>query len=82
MYVAESGKVEISEEEIPGSRRSMPGYFLTYSRLYEGEPCYMMVRLKAFEELLSLVSASSRSRGGDVTLYVFGINQMNLPTPL
>ena len=27
------GKVEISEEEIPGSKRSMHGYILTYSRL-------------------------------------------------
>ena len=28
------GKVEISKEEIPGSRRSMFGYILTYSRFY------------------------------------------------
>ena len=27
------GKVEISKDEIPGSRRSMLGYILTYSRL-------------------------------------------------
>ena len=27
------GKVEISKEEIPGSRRSMHSYILTYSRL-------------------------------------------------
>ena len=28
-----TGRVEISKEEIPGSRRSMQGYALTYSRL-------------------------------------------------
>ena len=28
-----TGRVEISEEEIPGSQRSMYGYILTYSRL-------------------------------------------------
>ena len=28
-----TGRVEISEEEIPGSKRSMHGYILTYSRL-------------------------------------------------
>ena len=28
-----TGRVEISEEEIPGIRRSMYGYILTYSRL-------------------------------------------------
>ena len=28
-----TGRVEISEEEIPGSKRSMYGYILTYSRL-------------------------------------------------
>ena len=28
-----AGRVEISEEEIPGSKRSMYGYILTYSRL-------------------------------------------------
>ena len=27
------GRVEISKEEIPGSKRSMYGYILTYSRL-------------------------------------------------
>ena len=27
-----TGRVEISEEEIPGSKRSMYGYILTYSR--------------------------------------------------
>ena len=27
------GRVEISEEEIPGSKRSLYGYILTYSRL-------------------------------------------------
>ena len=27
-------RVEISQEEIPGSKRSMHGYKLTYSRLY------------------------------------------------
>ena len=31
-----TGRVEISKEEIPGSKRSMYGYILTYSRL-EGE---------------------------------------------
>ena len=29
-----TGQVGISKEEIPGSRRSMRGYILTYSRLY------------------------------------------------
>ena len=29
-----AGRVEISKEEIPGSKRSMSGYILTYSRLY------------------------------------------------
>ena len=28
-----TGRVEISKEEIPGSKRSMYGYVLTYSRL-------------------------------------------------
>ena len=28
-----TGKVEISEEEIPGSKRSLYGYILVYSRL-------------------------------------------------
>ena len=28
-----TGRVEISEEEIPGSKRSMYGYILTYSRV-------------------------------------------------
>ena len=28
-----TGRVEISEEEIPGSKSSMYGYMLTYSRL-------------------------------------------------
>ncbi|WP_295438441.1 hypothetical protein, partial [Thiolapillus sp.] len=28
-----TGRVEISKEEIPGSRRSLYGYILTYSRL-------------------------------------------------
>ena len=29
-----TGGVEISKEEIPGSKRSTCGYILTYSRLY------------------------------------------------
>ena len=29
-----TGRVEISKEEIPGSKHSMYGYILTYSRLY------------------------------------------------
>ena len=29
-----TGNVQISKEEIPGSKRSMYGYILTYSRLY------------------------------------------------
>ena len=29
-----TGRVEISKEEIPGSKRSMHGNILTYSRLY------------------------------------------------
>ena len=29
-----TGKVEVSEEEIPGSRRGMHGYILTYSGRY------------------------------------------------
>ena len=28
-----TGRVEMSKEEIPGSKRSMYGYILTYSRL-------------------------------------------------
>ena len=28
-----TGRLEISEDEIPGSKRSMYGYILTYSRL-------------------------------------------------
>ena len=28
-----TGRIEISKEEIPGSKRSMYGYMLTYSRL-------------------------------------------------
>ena len=28
-----AGRVEISKEEIPGSKRSMHGYILTYSRV-------------------------------------------------
>ena len=28
-----TGRVEISKEELPGSKRSMYGYLLTYSRL-------------------------------------------------
>ena len=28
-----TGRIEISKEEIPGSKRSMYGYVLTYSRL-------------------------------------------------
>ena len=31
-------RVEISEEEIPGSKRSMYGYILTYSRLKRESP--------------------------------------------
>ena len=30
-----TGRVEISKEEIPGSKHSMYGYILTYSRLRE-----------------------------------------------
>ena len=29
-----TGRVEISKEEIPGSKHSKYGYILTYSRLY------------------------------------------------
>ena len=29
-----TGVVEISKKEIPGSKRSMYGYILTYARLY------------------------------------------------
>ena len=29
-----TGRVEISKEEIPSSKRSMYGYIMTYSRLY------------------------------------------------
>ena len=29
-----TGRVELRKEEIPGSKRSMYGYILTYSRLY------------------------------------------------
>ena len=29
-----TGRVEISKEEIPGSKCSMNGYILTYSKLY------------------------------------------------
>ena len=29
-----TGRVEISKEELPGSKRSMYGYILTYSRLW------------------------------------------------
>ena len=29
-----TGRVEIGKEEIPGSKSSMYGYVLTYSRLY------------------------------------------------
>ena len=29
-----TGRVEISKEEMPGSKRSIYGYILTYSRLY------------------------------------------------
>ena len=29
-----TGRVEISKEEIPGSKRSIYSYILTYSRLY------------------------------------------------
>ena len=29
-----TGRVKISKEEIPGRKRSMYGYILTYSRLY------------------------------------------------
>ena len=29
-----TGRVEINEQEIPGSKRSKYGYMLTYSRLY------------------------------------------------
>ena len=28
-----TGRIEISEEDIPGSKRSMPGYILAYSML-------------------------------------------------
>ena len=28
-----AGRVEITKEEIPGSKRSMHGYILTYSRI-------------------------------------------------
>ena len=28
-----TGRIEIGKEEIPGSKRSMNGYILTYSRL-------------------------------------------------
>ena len=28
-----TGRVEISKEDVPGSKRSMYGYILTYSRL-------------------------------------------------
>ena len=30
--------VEISKEEIPGSKRNMHGYILTYARLYTTQP--------------------------------------------
>ena len=33
-----TGRVEISKGEMPGSKRSMYGYILTYSRLYIVEP--------------------------------------------
>ena len=33
------------------------------------------------ETTISLVSTGSPSRGGDVAVYVFGINQPSLPTP-
>ena len=29
-----TGRLEINKEKIPGSKRSMYGYILTYSRLY------------------------------------------------
>ena len=31
-----TGRVEISKEELPGSKRSMYGFILTYSRLERG----------------------------------------------
>ena len=54
-----TGRVEISEEEIPSSKRSMYGYILTYSRLQKGE------RLSSvFSPDRTLISASAAPHCG------------------
>ena len=58
-----TGSVEISKEEIPGSKRSMYGYILTYSSLLKGE------RLRSvFSPDGTLISASAAPHCGDIII--------------
>ena len=54
-------KVEISKEEIPGSKRSMYGYILTYSRLKKGEGLSSV-----FSPDGTLISASAAPHCGEL----------------
>ena len=54
-----TGRVEISKEEIPGSKRSMYGYILTYSRLLKGERSSSV-----FSPDGILISSSAAPHGG------------------
>ena len=57
-----TGSVEISKKEIPGSKRSMYGYILTYSRTLKGE------RLSSeFSPDGTLISASAAPHCGKAT---------------
>ena len=56
-----TGRVEVSKEEIPGSKRSMYGYILTYSRLLKTE------RLSSvFSPDGTLISASAAPHCGEM----------------
>ena len=58
-----TGWVEISKEEIPGSKRSMYGYILTYFRLLKGE------RLSSvFTPDGTLISASAAPHCGEIDM--------------
>ena len=54
-----TGRLEISKEEIPGSKRSMYGYILTYSRLLKGE-----LLSSVFSSDGTLISASAAPHCG------------------
>ena len=54
-------RVEISKEEIPGSKRCIYGYILTYSRLLKGEHLSSV-----FSTDGTLISASAAPLCGDL----------------